>query len=200
MKRRVKIVVAEPSDIIRTGISSILKGVRSLDANVFEVSAPDQLLNSLASQRPDILLVNASLPGILSLPRIKKEKADPEMKWVALQTSLSDVFDPRHYDDVILISDNAERVEEKILRQIADTPLQEKRQESLSLREKEIISCVVKGMMNKQIAEKLCLSTHTVITHRRNIAAKLDIHSAAGLTIYAIVNKLVELDDIEKEG
>ena len=51
-------------------------------------------------------------------------------------------------------------------------------------------------MTNKAIADKLYLSIHTVITHRRNIAAKLQIHSAAGLTIYAIVNKLVDLSDI----
>ncbi len=75
---------------------------------------------------------------------------------------------------------------------------QAKRQETLSAREKEIIVCVVKGMANKQIADALCISTHTVITHRRNIAAKLQIHSAAGLTIYAIVNKLVELSEIKE--
>ena len=48
-------------------------------------------------------------------------------------------------------------------------------------------------MTNREIADRLFLSTHTVITHRRNIARKLQIHSASGLTIYAIVNKLVEL-------
>jgi regulator of cell morphogenesis and NO signaling len=52
-------------------------------------------------------------------------------------------------------------------------------------------------MTNKQIADELCLSTHTVITHRRNISAKLQIHSVAGLTIYAIVNKMVELDEVK---
>ncbi len=78
----------------------------------------------------------------------------------------------------------------------ADGP-REERGETLSLREKEIIVCVVKGMTNKQIAESLFISTHTVITHRRNIASKLQIHSAAGLTIYAIVNKLVELSEIK---
>ena len=50
---------------------------------------------------------------------------------------------------------------------------------------------------NKAIADQLYLSIHTVITHRRNIARKLQIHSPAGLTIYAIVNKLVELQDIK---
>lgn len=72
-----------------------------------------------------------------------------------------------------------------------------RKQEQLSAREKEIIGCVVKGLTNKQIADVLCISTHTVITHRRNIASKLQIHSAAGLTIYAIVNKLVELSEIK---
>ena len=70
-------------------------------------------------------------------------------------------------------------------------------QDTLSQREKEIVICVVKGMTNKEIAEKLFLSIHTVITHRRNISKKLQIHSAAGLTIYAIVNKLVALSDVK---
>lgn len=71
-------------------------------------------------------------------------------------------------------------------------------QQSLSAREKEIVVCVVKGMTNREIADRLFLSTHTVITHRRNIARKLQIHSPSGLTIYAIVNKLVELGDIKQ--
>ena len=74
------------------------------------------------------------------------------------------------------------------------TPFVER--ETLSAREREIVVGVVKGLTNKQIADELCISAHTVITHRRNIAAKLQIHSAAGLTIYAIVNKLVLLSDI----
>ena len=80
---------------------------------------------------------------------------------------------------------------------LAADSLRGERQEPLSAREREIIVCVVKGMTNKQIADVLCISTHTVITHRRNIAAKLQIHPAAGLTIYAIVNKLVELSEIK---
>ena len=70
-------------------------------------------------------------------------------------------------------------------------------QQTLSAREKEIVVCVVKGMTNREIADRLFLSTHTVVTHRRNIARKLQVHSASGLTVYAIVNKLVELNDIK---
>ena len=70
-------------------------------------------------------------------------------------------------------------------------------QDDLSQREKEIITCVVKGMSNKEIAEYLYISIHTVITHRRNIARKLQIHSPTLLTVYAIVNKLVDISEVK---
>ena len=66
----------------------------------------------------------------------------------------------------------------------------------LSDREKEIVACVAKGLSNKEIAEYLFLSINTVTTHRRNIAKKLSIHSSAGITIYAIVNHLVKIEDV----
>ena len=70
-------------------------------------------------------------------------------------------------------------------------------QDGLSQREKEIISCVVKGLSNKEIADHLFISIHTVITHRRNIARKLEIHSPTLLTVYAIVNKLVDISEVK---
>ena len=69
--------------------------------------------------------------------------------------------------------------------------------EELSDREKDVLIQVVRGLSNKEIADVLCISTHTVITHRKNIAHKLNIHSSAGLTIYAIVNKLVDINSME---
>lgn len=66
--------------------------------------------------------------------------------------------------------------------------------ETLSDREKDIVVGVVQGLTNKEIAAKLFIAPNTVITHRRNIARKLQIHSIAGLTIYAIVNKLLNLE------
>ena len=98
-----------------------------------------------------------------------------------------------------LASHNA--VEDEIfvpaVERLAAEGVERPKSEALSAREREIVVCVVKGMTNKQIADALCISAHTVITHRRNIASKLQIHSAAGLTIYAIVNKLVELSEIK---
>ena len=69
--------------------------------------------------------------------------------------------------------------------------------EALSDRERDVIIGVVEGLQNKEIADRLCISVNTVITHRRNIARKLQIHSPAGLTIYAIVNGLVELSSVK---
>ena len=69
--------------------------------------------------------------------------------------------------------------------------------EELSSREKDVLVQVVRGLSNKEIADVLCISTHTVITHRKNIAHKLNIHSSAGLTIYAIVNKLIDINSMD---
>lgn len=70
-------------------------------------------------------------------------------------------------------------------------------QEELSDREKDVVICVVQGMSNKEIADHLCIATNTVITHRRNIARKLQIRTPAGLTIYAIVNNLVDISKVK---
>ena len=81
----------------------------------------------------------------------------------------------------------------------SDSEVQDKdRLEVLSDREKDIIVCITKGMNNKEIADYLFLSVHTVTTHRRNISNKLQIHTTAGLIIYAIANKLVNIEDIQK--
>ncbi len=69
--------------------------------------------------------------------------------------------------------------------------------DGLSEREKEVVIFVVKGLSNKEIAEQMFISVNTVMTHRRNISRKLNIRSAAGLTIYAIVNGLINLEEVK---
>ncbi len=93
-----------------------------------------------------------------------------------------------------------EMLEEKVGVQEPVTIEEEKRTEDiLSEREREIVHCVVCGMSNKQIAEQLFISLNTVLTHRKNIARKLNIHSVAGLTIYAIVNKIVDINELQNK-
>lgn len=69
--------------------------------------------------------------------------------------------------------------------------------DNVSEREKEIISCIVRGLTNKEIADKLNISVNTVLTHRKNISRKLNIHSVSGLTIYAIVNSIVDIAQVK---
>ena len=61
----------------------------------------------------------------------------------------------------------------------------------LSAREKDVLRLVVKGMINKEIADNLCISLNTVLTHRKNITSKLGIKTIPGLTFYAIANGIV---------
>ena len=80
----------------------------------------------------------------------------------------------------------------------AHAPAKTEPHDALSDREKDLLRCVVRGLTNKEIAAELFISINTVITHRKNISRKLNIHSAAGLTIYAIVNDIVSLDEIKQ--
>lgn len=79
----------------------------------------------------------------------------------------------------------------------APTAVPDQETEALSERERDVLIQVVNGLSNKEIADRLFISIHTVMTHRKNITRKLNIHSTAGLTIYAIVNKLINIDNIK---
>ena len=89
------------------------------------------------------------------------------------------------------------RGKEKEENQKKGEPREKELLEKMTEREKEIIACVAKGMANKEIADKLCLSIHTVTTYRRNISAKLQIHSPAGLTIFAILHNLIDINEVD---
>lgn len=67
----------------------------------------------------------------------------------------------------------------------------------LSDREKEVLTMVAYGRTNQEIADKLFISRHTVISHRKNITAKLGIKTVSGLTVYAVLNKMIPRDQIQ---
>ena len=69
--------------------------------------------------------------------------------------------------------------------------------EELSEREKEVLVLVAKGLLNKEIADKLNISINTVITHRKNITRKTGIKTAPGLTVYAILGGLIDIGALE---
>ena len=195
----IRIAIAETSVIIRGGLTAALKRLPNVKVQPIELLSIEALHDCVRTQCPDMLIVNPAFGDYFDIGKFRKETSGKKIRVIALVTSFVDASLLSKYDESISIFDDLERLSKKISG-LLNVPSEEEdleNQDALSQREKEIVICVVKGMTNKEIAEKLFLSIHTVITHRRNISKKLQIHSAAGLTIYAIVNKLVTLNDVK---
>ncbi|MBQ8673835.1 MAG: response regulator transcription factor [Bacteroides sp.] len=200
---QMKVLVAESSLIVRSGLTAVLKRLPDLNTQPVEVASPEALCRYLSLHHPDAVIVNPTFGGWFDLTAFKAEHSgQPVPKFVAVLTSVVAPDVLKNYDEHFSILDDMETISGKMHRLLHeeeedDNEHNDGQEEVLSQREKEIVTCVVKGLTNKEIAEQLFLSVHTVITHRRNIARKLQIHSPAGLTIYAIVNKLVELNEVK---
>ena len=195
----IRIAIAETSVIIRGGLTAALKRLPNVKVQPIELLSIEALHDCVRTQCPDMLIVNPAFGDYFDIGKFREETSGKKIRVIALVTSFVDASLLSKYDESISIFDDLERLSKKISG-LLNVPSEEEdleNQDALSQREKEIVICVVKGMTNKEIAETLFLSIHTVITHRRNISKKLQIHSAAGLTIYAIVNKLVTLNDVK---
>lgn len=145
-----------------------------------------ELKNIIIKYLPSDALHNNQLMAVLT-DLYKSEH------WLAQHAEVEDyIFIPaiRHLERRKKQSDVSVKISKMISRNTESS-------ETLSEREREVIVSVVQGMTNKEIADHLFISINTVITHRRNIARKLQIHSAAGLTIYAIVNNLVDISAVK---
>lgn len=195
----VRIAIAENSVIIRGGLTAALKRLSNVKMQPIELLSVEALHDCVRTQCPDMLIVNPAFGDYFDVAKFREETSGKIIRVIALVTSFVDASLLGKYDESISIFDDLDILSRKIagLLNVASEEEETDNQDTLSQREKEIVVCVVKGMTNKEIAEKLFLSIHTVITHRRNISKKLQIHSAAGLTIYAIVNKLVTLSDVK---
>ncbi len=194
----VRIAIAETSVIIRGGLTAVLKRLSNVKVQPIEILSAEALHDCVRTQCPEMLIVNPTFGDYFDVTKFREEISGKRIRLIALVTSFVDASSLSKYDESISIFDDLETLSKKIAGLLNVVSEEETdNQDTLSQREKEIVICVVKGMTNKEMAEKLFLSIHTVITHRRNISKKLQIHSAAGLTIYAIVNKLVELSDVK---
>ena len=193
----IHVAVAETSLIIRGGLVNALKRLPEMDIQTIEVTSKEGLQHCMDVHMPDVLIVNPQFEGWFDLSSFKELYPNTKMKLVALVCNVVDTNQLKEYDERISLYDDLNVLSDKIATLLNLHDDDGSDQDALSQREREIIGCVVKGMTNKEIAEQLFISVHTVITHRRNITRKLQIHSAAGLTIYAIVHKLVELDEVK---
>lgn len=196
----IKIAILEPCILLRMGLETVLKKSNRFKPIIKIIQEdPNADYNSILCNMYDTIFIVD--PICLGAKPRSRYNVPNSVKLIAFSHGGYGDSTYSGYDDVISqcmslqnIIDTILNLQNKDERHIINTE-----SNTLTSREREIVVCVVKGMTNKQIADNLYLSTHTVITHRRNISKKLQIHSTSGLTVYAIMNKLVDLNDIENK-
>ena len=197
MSKRVLLVV--PSLIVARGLERVFEGVGEFSVAGILSDISRGALGQLARYDADVIIVD---PVVFDYEfrqnarAILSEHTDAAI--VALATALHDEESLRQYDGVISLYDQPQGVIAKVraaLESAQENPKAEG--EELSAREKEILVCVAKGMLNKEIADRLNLSIHTVITHRKNITRKIGIKTVPGLTAYAMLNNLIDINSVE---
>ena len=188
-----RIVLIEPSEIVAAGIGAIID--KNPEFTVVQTLNNPGYLNA-GSREIDIIIINPAVIDYNERLDIRSYLGGTEAAIVALTHSNYEENVLRQYDECIGIYDNAARIVQKLrsaLESNAENPKSDINE--LSGRERDILTAVAKGMTNKEIADAFNISIYTVISHRRNISQKLGINSIPGLTVYAIMNKLVDISD-----
>lgn len=191
-----KLLLALPTEDLSNYLETQIRALSSIKCRIQKATDLYSIPETIKEYKPDIVITSPSVVSDPMIPLIKRA-GDHNVHFIAFCLSLTDTLLLRYYDSKIHIIDTALEIENVIIETLA-LDINSMEEQLLTPREKEVVIAVVKGLTNKEIAEEMYLSTHTIITHRRNIARKLNIHSPAGLTIYAILNKLVKLEDIMK--
>lgn len=187
------VVLIEPSEIVATGIASIINS--NPQFNVVQTLNDPSYYNSNDSD-VDIVVINPTVVDYNDRLDIRSWLGTENTALVALTHSNYEESVLRQYDECIGIYDNTARIIQKLKGAIDENRKNPKNDlNELSSREKDILAAVAMGKTNKEIADEFNISIYTVISHRRNISQKLGINSIPGLTVYAIMNKLVDMSD-----
>ena len=194
MSKRILIVV--PSAIAAKGLEQVFN-----DLGEFEVCAILRDINGqeLRSMAPDVVIVDPEIFDYASRSSVKARLAEySDAAVLAFTIGPLDEDQQRQYDGVIGLMDTPPAIIKKVRAALEDrTDAPRSEGEELSQREKEILICVAKGMLNKEIADQYNISIYTVITHRKNITRKTGIKTVAGLTVYALLNNLIDMNSVE---
>lgn len=196
---RKTVALIVPSDIVARGLGSVLSEQEDL---LLQENLVDYSRASVARLRilaPDVVIVDPMVFDFQSRKESRLMIADAcDAAALALDGPAVTEDILRQYDGSVSLYDDAASVVRKL-----HTALDSRQPESvsdgneLSAREKEILVCVAQGMLNKEIADKFSLSIYTVITHRKNITRKTGIKTVAGLTVYAILNNLIDINSVQ---
>ena len=151
-----KIVIAESSVIIRSGLAVVLRRLPNLSVQPVEIATPESLTHYMQMHTPDIVIANPNFGGWFDLTTFKAAHEKSGIRYMALISSVTDPNMLKAYDGHFSICDDLDTIAAQI-NQILHTEEPEEEngeQDVLSQREKEIVTCVVKGMTNKAIADK----------------------------------------------
>ena len=190
-----KILLITPSHIMARGIAGILEehGGFVIETVLTDLSRENEA--TVRDSMADIVIVDPIIFDFASRPSGRSRISDlTDAAVVASPTVLQDDESIKSYDEAISIYDTPAAVISKLRNSLAHSsgsPRTDNREE-LSAREKEILVCVARGMLNKEIADRFHISIYTVITHRKNITRKTGIKTVAGLTVYALLNNLID--------
>ena len=194
-----RVIICEASEIIANGLYEIIQGTANFNV-ASRIDTPENLSEKILSTDANILIINPMLLGYSdrNLPA-QLVKEYPHLSIVALVTTCIDPSALKQYDGVIEINDPKLKVINK-LGQIAqnDEKTEKPDDVELSKREIDVLVAVAKGLMNKEIADLMNISIHTVISHRKNITRKTGIKSVSGLTVYALLNNLIDETEVYK--
>ena len=200
MSRKKKVLIVEPSIIIKEGLIKILGKSPELDV-LRPSDGTEDYAERISVARPDILLINPTvMPYSKRYPVYSLAQEYPHMTIIALVYQYIDNAILHAFHSVLEIRESAERIVDIILEAYASTSdraemLDPAGGHELTRRETDVLVLVAKGLMSKEIAERLHISVHTVISHRQNITRKTNIKSVAGLALYALMNNLMEEGD-----
>ena len=191
-------VIFEKSFLVRQGLVSLLKEIENSEL-LGDYNHINQFASVISNHQPDILFIGSKLYNKLNPLDIKNLLSEYKFKIILLADKNSIVSDPFITDHIF---DNEGKLEildkiNQINRKSKDYKKKKKDNNKISEREKDVLACVAKGLTNKEIAEELFISTHTAITHRKNIVRKLGIKTVSGLTVYAILNKIIDMSDLK---
>lgn len=195
-----RVIICEPSEIISLGLSEIIQNLARFDV-VGRLDTPERLCEKILSSDANLLIIDPILIGYSDRNLIAQlMKEYPSLSIMALVTSYADCTQLKTYHGVIGINDTRLNVISKINETLQNSEKQDRSSDDveLSKRELDVLVAVAKGMMNKEIADQMNISIHTVISHRKNITRKTGIKSVSGLTVYALLNNLIDETEVYK--
>lgn len=194
---KIKILVFEKSFLIKQGIISIVNDNENCEL-IEDYSNSLQFHSAVKLHQPQIVFSGFDLLAGISETVLKKLKNEYQFILIGIHKN-SDNPNHEFIDHTIDFLEEKSTIFETISKAVNVFVQRNKTKNNdnqLSDREKDIVALVAKGLTNKEIANQLFISIHTVITHRKNIGRKLGIKSASGITVYAILNKLIEMKDL----